>query len=53
MIRISQLKLPVSHTREELEAKISRELQLKDREFSYVIRRQSLDARKKKDKKFV
>lgn len=53
MIRICQLKLPVSHTPEELRKKIAKQLRLGNQEFSFSIRRQSLDARKKQDKKFV
>ena len=52
MIRISQLKLPISHSREELELKIQRSLPVK-KAFTYEIVRQSLDARKKSEKKFV
>lgn len=48
MIRISQLKLDVHHTEEELKAKICRLLRIKeDAVLSYTRRRQSLDARKK------
>ena len=53
MIRISQLKLPVGHSREELVHKIQKSLHLKHDHFEYEIIRQSLDARKKQDKKFV
>ncbi|MCI7739688.1 MAG: NAD(P)-binding protein [Lachnospiraceae bacterium] len=54
MIQISQLKLPVGHTKEQLQQKIRKMLRLgKQQEFSYEIIRQSLDARKKQDKKFV
>ncbi len=48
MIRIQQLKLPVGHTPEQLERKIRRELHLKQgEEWSYTVRKRSLDARKK------
>ncbi len=54
MIQINQLKLPVGHTREQLEQKIRKTLRLgAQQEFSYEIIRQSLDARKKQEKKFV
>ena len=53
MIQISQLKLPVGHTQEDLKKKIIRTLRLGTLPFTYEIRRQSLDARKKEDKKFV
>lgn len=54
MIQISQLKLPIGHTEEQLQQKIRKALRLgKQQEFSYEIVRQSLDARKKQEKKFV
>ena len=54
MIQISQLKLPIEHTKEQLSQKIRKQLCLgKQQEFSYEIIRQSLDARKKQEKKFV
>lgn len=53
MIRITQLKLPVNHTEEQLNKKIARTLKCPVGNFSYEIIRQSLDARHKDDKKFV
>ena len=53
MIRISQLKLPVSHTEEDLEKKLRSRLRLVGQAFSYEIRRQSLDAREKQQKFYV
>lgn len=53
MIRISQLKLPVSHTKEQLEKKIGKVLKSPSASFSYEIRKQSLDCRHKNDKMFV
>ncbi len=53
MIRISQLKLPISHGEEELRKKIAKSLRCREQDFSYEILRQSLDARHKEDKKFV
>ncbi len=59
MIRISQLQLPIEHSREDLEHKIRKILSIKNlskddtEEISYKIVRQSLDARKKSEKKFV
>ena len=48
MIRIQQLKLPVGHTKEELEQKLLKELKLSpEKLISYELRRQSIDARKK------
>ena len=53
MIRISQLKLPISHGEAELRKKIAKSLRCRDQDFSYEILRQSLDARHKEEKKFV
>ena len=46
MLRISQLKLPITHTKEELEQKIRKVLRL-SKTPSYTILRRSVDARKK------
>lgn len=53
MIRITQLKLSINHTPEELNQKIRKELRLKNGCFTYEIVKQSLDCRHKEDKKFV
>ena len=53
MIRITQLKLPINHTKEQLEKKIARTLKCQEGSFTYEIIRQSLDARHKDDKKFA
>lgn len=54
MLRIQQIKLPVSHTKEALEKKIRKILKLQEQELvSWTIRRQSLDARKKPELFFV
>lgn len=53
MIRINQMKLPITHTEEELHDKIAKTLRCGKLPFTYEIRRQSLDARHKNDKKFV
>lgn len=54
MIRIQQLKLPVTHTQEELVEKIARELKIKPQQItSWEIVRRSLDARHKGDLKYV
>ena len=48
MIRISQIKLPCGHSREDLEGKIAKTLRLKGGQpLRYEIRRHSVDARKK------
>ncbi|MBD5555382.1 MAG: NAD(P)-binding protein [Roseburia sp.] len=54
MIRISQMKLPISHTREQLEQKIRQTLKV-DREcpLEYRIVRKSIDARKKPELIYV
>ena len=53
MIRISQMKLPIGHSAEDLRKKIAKTLRCADGAFTYEIVRQSLDARHKQDKKFV
>ena len=54
MLRVQQLKLPVAHTREELEKKIQKTLKVSKEELlSWSIRKQSLDARKKPELFFV
>jgi len=54
MIRIQQLKLPVSHTEEQLKSKIAKTLRLPINEIKqYNIRKQSVDARKKQEVSFV
>ena len=50
MIRITQLKLPITHTEEQLHRKIAKMLRLGNQPFTYEIRKQSLDARHKEDK---
>ena len=53
MIRITQLKLPVTHTERDLENRLRSRLRLMEAPMSYEIRRQSLDAREKQQKLFV
>lgn len=53
MIRITQLKLPIQHTEEELSKKITKLLRSGSTPFTYEIKKQSLDARHKNDKLFV
>lgn len=53
MIRITQMKLPITHTEEQLQKKITKTLRLGNTPFTYKIHKQSLDARHKDDKKFV
>ena len=51
MIRITQMKLPITHTEEQLHRKIAKMLRLGNQPFTYEIRKQSLDARHKEDEK--
>ena len=54
MLRISQLKLPVTHTEEDLKKKIVHTLMCRTEEVqSYEIIKQSLDARKKPELFYV
>lgn len=54
MLRILQLKLPVVHTKTELEAAIRKELKLPpDAKLHYQIKKRSIDARKKQDIRYV
>ncbi len=53
-IKISQLKLPVGHTKDALEEKIRKTLKINTEDLlSYEIVKQSIDARKKPDIKWV
>lgn len=53
MIRLQQVKLPVTHTRKELERAIERTLHISPEQIkSYEIIKQSLDARKKTELKY-
>ncbi len=54
MIRIQQLKLPITHTREQLVQKLVKTLGVKAEDLTdYTIRRQSIDARKKQQVSYV
>lgn len=54
MIRISQLKLPLNHSRKMMEEKICQQLKIKDSDLiSWTIIKRSVDARKKPELKFV
>ena len=54
MLTLQQVKLPVSHTREDLEKKIVKTLNISSQELqSWKIRKRSLDARKKPELYFV
>ena len=54
MLRISQLKLPVAHTQEQLEKKLLKMLRMSKKDLGqYYIRKRSLDARKKPELYYV
>lgn len=53
MIRIPQLKLHIHHTEQELKKAIQKELRLSYDNFSYKIKKRSIDARKKQELHFV
>lgn len=54
MLRINNLKLNIGHTQEELLEKIVQSLKVSRKELkSYTIRKQSIDARKKQDIKYI
>ena len=53
LIRISQLKLPITHTKAQLQKKIAKTLKNPGNSFTYEIKKQSLDCRHKNDKIFV
>lgn len=54
MLRITQLKLPVEHTPEQLEKKLLRAAHIKENELkTYTVRKRSLDARKKPELYYV
>lgn len=54
MVRVQQLKLPIHHTEADLTARLIKKLDIKeDALLSYVIRKQSVDARKKPELFYV
>ncbi len=53
MLRIPQLKLHISHTEEELKAAVKKELRLSNDNFTYSIKKRSIDARKKQELHYV
>ena len=54
MLRISQLKLPVEHTPDQIRSKLIKTLKIREEELlGYQVRRQSLDARKKPELFYV
>ena len=53
MLRIPQLKLYIHHTEQELKNAVKKELRLSHDKFTYIIRKRSVDARKKQELHFV
>ncbi len=53
VLRIPQLKLHIHHTEEELKAAVKKELRLSHENFTYTIKKRSIDARKKQELHFV
>ena len=53
MLRIPQLKLHIHHTKEELKLAVKKELRLSHENFTYSIKKRSIDARKKQELHFV
>ena len=53
MLRIPQLKLHIHHTEAELKLAIKKELRLPHDNFTYTIKKRSIDARKKQELHFV
>lgn len=54
MIQVNQIKLPISHSKQELEDKIRKALRLDTKKaFTYSIEKRSLDARKKPNLSYV
>ena len=54
MLRITQLKLPVEHTPEQLKKKLLKTAHIKEQQLkSFQIRKRSLDARKKPELCYV
>ena len=50
MLRITQLKLPVGHTEEQLKKKLLKAAHMKENDLkTYTIRKRSLDARKNRN----
>ncbi len=54
MIRVQQIRVPLNHSRDNIEHKIRKILNLKkDREFTFEIQKQSIDARRGKEAVYV
>lgn len=53
MLRIPQLKLHIYHTDKELKLAVKKELRLPHENFTYTIKKRSIDARKKQELHFV
>ena len=53
MIRISQIKLPISHTERDLINEICKRLRCKENEFEYQLSKKSIDARKREGLQYI
>ena len=53
MIRISQIKLPVSHTKQDLVHEICKKLKCNENEFEYKLSKKSIDARKREGLQYI
>lgn len=53
MLRIPQLKLPMTHSEADLKNAIRKELRIPEDTFTYTIKKRSIDARKKQELHFV
>ena len=53
MLRIPQLKLHIHHTDAQLKAAVKKELKISHENFTYAIKKRSIDARKKQELHFV
>lgn len=53
MIRISQIKLPISHTEQDLINEICKRLRCKENEFEYKLSKKSIDARKREGLQYI
>ena len=53
MIRISQIKLPVTHTEKDLVREICKKLKCNENEFEYKLSKKSIDARKREGLQYI
>ena len=53
MIRITQIKLPISHTEKDLIREICKKLKCNETEFEYKLSKKSIDARKRDGLQYI